>query len=288
MYSHLTAASRALLSQKWHRQATCWQLERADGTILRFTDNATPLVFNGSTFTPTAGLSASARERQAGAKVHNLEVQGVLASNAITHDDIRAGLYDNAQVTEYLIDWRYPWAGAIVTNVYWITGLRYTSEGWEASLESVMRRLQRVRGSTYRRSCRYELGSTDCGVTLATYTEAATVTDVSGAGLDARRTFLVAGPAEAAGFYDLGYIEWLTGANAGLVSQVKAFTAGPLKVVVQLKTPFALEVGDTGNLVAGCDKLSATCIAKFDNLVNFGGFPFLPGNDKMLETPGAT
>ena len=30
---------------------------------------------------------------------------------------------------------------------------------------------------------------------------------------------------------------------------------------------------------AGCDKTFATCKAKFDNALNFRGFPHLPGND---------
>ena len=32
-------------------------------------------------------------------------------------------------------------------------------------------------------------------------------------------------------------------------------------------------------MTAGCDKSFATCKAKFDNAVNFRGFPHLPGND---------
>ncbi len=256
MYSHLSSASRALLSQSRHRLITCWQLERADATIFRFTDHATPITFNANVFTPTRGIDASARERQAGVQVHNLEILGILESNTITHDDVRAGLYDNAKITEYWLDWRYPWAGAVITNVYWITALKYTSEGWEATLESVMRRLQRKRGSSYARSCRYELGDSQCTVTLATFTEVGTVTDVSSGSLDNRKTFIVTGPSASAGEYGLGFLTWVTGNNAGLTSQVKTHTTGPITIVLQLKAHFDIEVGDTGNLVAGCDKLS--------------------------------
>ena len=45
------------------------------------------------------------------------------------------------------------------------------------------------------------------------------------------------------------------------------------------------QVADTFNIIAGCDKLAATCKTKFSNMVNFGGFPFIPGNDKMIRTP---
>ena len=37
--------------------------------------------------------------------------------------------------------------------------------------------------------------------------------------------------------------------------------------------------GDTFTVTAGCDKRFATCRSKFDNQLNFRGFPHLPGND---------
>jgi uncharacterized phage protein (TIGR02218 family) len=34
---------------------------------------------------------------------------------------------------------------------------------------------------------------------------------------------------------------------------------------------------------AGCDKRIATCRAKFGNVVNFRGFPHMPGQDAVLR-----
>ena len=38
-------------------------------------------------------------------------------------------------------------------------------------------------------------------------------------------------------------------------------------------------VGDSFVIRAGCDKQLATCKAKFGNVANYRGFPFMPGND---------
>ena len=47
--------------------------------------------------------------------------------------------------------------------------------------------------------------------------------------------------------------------------------------VLLIMTPFReLENGDAVTLYAGCDHTAATCLAKFDNLVNFGGCPAVP------------
>ena len=45
----------------------------------------------------------------------------------------------------------------------------------------------------------------------------------------------------------------------------------------------AVAPGDAVTLVAGCDKQFATCKSKFDNVVNFRGFPYMPGNDAALS-----
>jgi len=38
-------------------------------------------------------------------------------------------------------------------------------------------------------------------------------------------------------------------------------------------------------LTAGCDRRAETCRVKFDNLVNFQGFPDMPGDDWQATVP---
>ena len=45
--------------------------------------------------------------------------------------------------------------------------------------------------------------------------------------------------------------------------------------------------GDTFTVTAGCDKRFATCRDRFDNAVNFRGFPHIPGNDFVVSYPVA-
>ena len=49
---------------------------------------------------------------------------------------------------------------------------------------------------------------------------------------------------------------------------------------LRLSTPIDLSVGDTISVLAGCDRTWQTCYSKFNNIINFGGFPYLP-----LENP---
>ena len=46
-----------------------------------------------------------------------------------------------------------------------------------------------------------------------------------------------------------------------------------------------LQPGDQVLLHAGCDKTQGVCKAKFGNLLNFQGFPFIPGEDWLVSVP---
>ena len=43
--------------------------------------------------------------------------------------------------------------------------------------------------------------------------------------------------------------------------------------------------GDDFTIRAGCDKRIETCGSKFANVVNFRGFPHIPGQDTVIRYP---
>ena len=45
---------------------------------------------------------------------------------------------------------------------------------------------------------------------------------------------------------------------------------------LRLSTPVELSRGDRISVLAGCDRTWQICHSKFDNIINFGGFPYLP------------
>ncbi len=87
---------------------------------------------------------------------------------------------------------------------------------------------------------------------------------------------------QAAGYFSGGEVQFLTGANAGRRMEIKEFSN--TQITLALPMPNNVAVGDTFNAIAGCDKTISTCIAKFNNAVNFPGEPYVPGMDKMLAT----
>lgn len=66
-----------------------------------------------------------------------------------------------------------------------------------------------------------------------------------------------------------------SGVNAGASANVKGAAAG---VSLSLSYPLlnAPATGDAFTVYVGCDHTQNTCTVKFNNLVNFRGFPYVP------------
>jgi uncharacterized phage protein (TIGR02218 family) len=278
-----TGLQQFQVNDRMHRFAPCWKIVRKDGTILRFTTHDRDLVLaDGATYTPTGGVDLTAWQRVADGEEHNVETRGMITAAAVTTEDLFAGLYNESVVTEFLVDWRYPWAGDLYEITYWVQDFTFDGEAWIANVAGLTSWAERTAGDLYGRDCPYDLGDAKCQVVLASFTTSETVSTVT---VSQRRFTINALSAAATGVYDYGKIVWTSGANNGLVSAVKIHLKGAsfADIELQQQTPFTIGAGDGLDITQGCDKKHATCIAKFSNLVNHGGFKFIPGPDKVLK-----
>ena len=83
----------------------CWKLIRRDGAAFGFTDHDRDLAFGGTTFAARSGLEAAEATAELGFAVGGGEVAGALVSAGLTEDDIASGLYDDASVETWLVNW---------------------------------------------------------------------------------------------------------------------------------------------------------------------------------------
>jgi uncharacterized phage protein (TIGR02218 family) len=263
----------------------CWRVTRRDGVVLGFTDHDGTLVFGGVTYQPEAGLSAGALVQGTGLAVDNAEALGVLNSAAISEADLEAGRWDGAEVRVWLVNW----AKAGERRVMFAGSLGEVRRGdgaFRAELRGLTEGLNRGGGRAYVRACTAVLGDAGCGfdVTAPGY---AAEWEVLSAERGQRFVF-AGGGGFAAKWFERGRLFVLTGAGAGLEGVVKHDqTSGGGQRVIELWEPVRAEVGpgDRVRIVAGCDKRLETCRAKFGNVVNFQGFPFVPGEDWLVAIP---
>lgn len=281
----------SLTDTKSHRLCTCWRITRKDASVFRFTDHNAPLTITGDgTYVAAGGFSASARQRQEGLQTRNLDCIGIINSNAITHEDLRSGRYREAKVEEFLVDWRYPFAGPIYSVTYWIEEVTFDGSRWNAKVTDISRWLRIAIGDVYARNCRWDLFDINCGLNVNDFIETVTITAVD----TARRVFRASTLSSSANdFYNFGAVAWQSGLNVGLVGQTKAYVGATKQVTLQLDMPFDISVGDSVQMYPGCSKVIEDCKGVAgangkpwgNNLVNYGGFPHIPGTDKILQTP---
>jgi uncharacterized phage protein (TIGR02218 family) len=264
--------------------AALWKIERVDGTIFRFTDHNVEIEFEGEIYSPSeSSFSATAREFSDGTTPQNFTASGAIVSSSITDEDLREGLFDMAKVVETIVDWRFPWAGHFISRTFLIEETKTDGVKWEAKVAGLLLRLSNSIGSVYSKDCEYRLGDSRCGVDLTSFTE----TGRSVVAVTDDHLSFTSDATGADGRYDFGVLTWTSGLNTGLSREVKTYLNSGGAIELQVETGKEIQIGDQFTIVAGCDNTIATCSAKFSNHLRFGGYPFIPGNDQMLQTPNS-
>ena len=254
----------------------CWTVARADGVVLGFTDHDRPLLVDGVSCEPQTGMTASEARDAIGLAGDATDIEGALASEAISEADIAAGRYDGAVVTTLLVNWREPEQNAVLRTAT-VGKITRADGAFRVELNGPAAALEKRVGRFFRRTCDATLGDTRCGFDLgqAGFHGTGTVTQRRGGEIE------VAGLDDfAAGWFALGELTWSDGALAGRTARIAAHRKEGDRVVLTLEEGAdGIEAGDAFTLVAGCDKRFETCRIKFANRLNFRGFPHMPGND---------
>ncbi|MBE1284719.1 MAG: DUF2163 domain-containing protein [Rhodobacteraceae bacterium] len=262
----------------------CWEIRRKDGVSYGFTDHDRALGFDGIEFKADTGLSAKALQQSTGLSVDNSEALGALSDVAVQDADIEAGRFDGAEVRAWMVNWAD-------VNVRWlqfrgsIGELRRGGGAFHAELRGLTEALNRPLGRVFQKPCTAVLGDKGCKFDLTTpgYVAEIIVTQVE----RAQRFEWQALSGFEPGWFGKGRLEVLDGEAKGLWSMVKQDRVNGPNRIVELWEPIRAKVvaGDTVRLIAGCDKRMQTCRLKFNNLVNFQGFPDIPGEDWMMAVP---
>jgi len=262
--------------------AWCWRLTRNDGAVFGFTDHDRPLTFDGINFEPESGFTASEIRSGSDLSVDAQEAEGVLTSTTITETDILDGRWDNATVEIWRVNWVDTTSRALLRRGA-IGQVRRGRLHFVAEMRSLAHVLGQTLGRTFQVSCDAALGDARCGVDLndPAFKASGTVVSLSG-----DRGFAVSGLSGfAEGWFVLGTLHWLTGANTGRKAEVLAHAnAGADVKITLLEAPIRpVAVNDTFDIFAGCDKRFETCQARFANAANFRGFPHIPGQDTIIR-----
>lgn len=147
--------------------ATCWRVTRKDGREFFFTDHDRDLAFDGDTYLASSGYSRSAIANDAGMAVDNLDVEGVLDHEQISEQDLRAGLFDHAEVHVFLVNWADLSQGKLRLRRGWFGEVHLTDQGlFRTELRGMAQALSVRIGELYSPECRADLGDPRCRVPI--------------------------------------------------------------------------------------------------------------------------
>ena len=136
---------------------------------------------------------------------------------------------------------------------------------------------QRALRMLYQGPCNHTLYDQFCGAVRANFSAAATVTAIAS---DNITLTVPVASSQPDGYYTGGLLQF--GSRWGFIVDHTATT------LVLMRPVPGLIVSASVTISAGCDRSIATCDAKFNNVVNHMGFPFIPTINPFLTGVGKT
>jgi uncharacterized phage protein (TIGR02218 family) len=256
------------------RLARCLRIVRRDGNVYRFTTGTRALVIEGETYLPAYAFSPSDIATASDLDTDDLQVEGLLSSDTITEDDIRAGRWDFAEFRAFTVSWAAPADGVRKDRAGRFGKVTVNRSTFVAEMLGLMESYSVGIGKITQPGCRANYGDAQC--TLVP-------TQVTGAIELCQADFFTledSARGETAGFFDEGIITFTSGEAEGIAREIKSYAPGVM--VTKISVPYDV-TGASYTMTEGCVRTHAACLAR-GNVVNFRGEPWLRGVDVMVQS----
>lgn len=289
------------LAQECTTTAICWLVELKDGTKIRGTDHDKDIevgIINspddeleiGGHYYARANISGSNMRSAADMSVDNMEVQGASGEPGgvdLTVAQHESGVADMAPVTIFLVNWEDPDSFQIELRRGYMGELKRDSDAqYITEARGMTQPLTQNIGQTYGTDCSAVFGDARCKYPVDTITRDGELTAVTSRRLMVVDPTPATAPTWPSQFYG-GEARFLTGPNAGFKREIKRadFAAGLFTVEFWDPLPVTPTIGDTLDLVPGCDKTKSTC-KLYDNVINMRAYGLnIPGMAALMRGP---
>ena len=135
----------------------------------------------------------------------------------------------------------------------------------------------------YQAACPHVLYGGSCKLISSSFAIPATLTGVSGLTITAAEFSVSIDPTYDPSYFVGGFVEF---DQSGLITRRFITDHNNGAGTLTLNLSFAgIASGDSVTAYPGCDHTVDTCAGKFNNINNYGGFPFIPVKNPMNGTP---
>jgi len=259
--------------------ADCFTFTQSSGLALTYTNADVAVSYDGKLFRADGPLVSGLKYRATiGLNVDRQEISiaarpGDLTSGAPFLASLRDGAFDGARVRRDRVFFSDVVGGTLVGGVTLFYGristideVGRTRAKLTVANEIVLLDIDMPR-NIFGATCQNTLYDSVCGLPSGAFSTQASV----GAGSTASLIFSSAATAAHA----QGKLIFSAGANAAVAATVKLAAPGA-SLTLAYPLPFTPATGDSFTVYYGCDHTQGTCQARFNNLANFRGFPFVP------------
>lgn len=258
------------------------RIECTNGLIVRLTDYPRDLIMSGSTYRSDNGYQFTGSQSGTTMAAGVMDLDGIATITGISRDQIASGVFDSARLYVFATSHRAPVEdeepiGAAILGRTTLEDARYRVE-----MMALVDALNQSVGRSYAASCDKVFGGqtyAGCKVDLGPITVTGAITHVT----DGAR-FRDSARTEDADWFGLGTIHFTTGDNVGLKPlEIKDYAAnGTIETYEPAYYP--VQVGDEYVMIPGCRKRwQQDCKTKWDNVLNFGGFPRVPASSQYQQ-----
>lgn len=272
----------AHLATRAHTRCTMLLLDLRDGTSVGVTNHDKDIAFDIGdgvvNYQAKTGILASDVSLQAGLDADNYEVTGPLRDTGdFTLERVVGGRFNRARARLFQVNWRDTSQGAIKLLAGNVSEARVEGGTFVFEVRSEADRFNQVVGRLIVNNCDADFADgVRCHATAVSVV--GTVTAVTDAG---NFTVSYAG-SYADDFFNIGTVEALTGQLAGTDPvEIHDWSVGG-NVVLFAQLVEAPAIGDTFTIRQGCPKSREACMA-FGAILDFRGFPEVPGSDQVLR-----
>lgn len=246
-----------------------------DATTYRFTTASYSITDSNGTYTPVA-----------------MTLTNIITTNELSKNGVQVVLPRNNTLAQLFLG-QSPELPTTLTiyrshepsavgELYWKGRVVSSGSGRdtvELNCEDIFTSKQRMGlRARFHKSCRHSLYTGACGLSIDDFAVAATINAVSG--LTISVDAITQSPALAADYFAGGIIRLANGSQRSIVSQ-SGWDLTLLSAFNDLSVGSPLP---SCTLYPGCDHTTDDCNNRFNNLDNYGGFPYIPGKNPFRNS----
>jgi uncharacterized phage protein (TIGR02218 family) len=249
------------------------------GSPVYLTSHVRDIVIGANTYLSGSGYEFSGQSLDTSLAPGVIDLKGIADIAEIDYNEIVSGVFDNARVYCFATTWNNPVVDEEPIGLAFMGKTRIDDDRYTTELMMLIDVLNQTVGKTYGTQCPKKFGGQEyagCKFVLGPVTVTGTITHVT-----SNSVFRDSSRAEAADYFGEGTIAFInssnaTPQNAGLKPQEIKIYAADGTITTHEAFHYQVAVGDEYIMIPGCRKRLEDCRDKWNNVVNFGGFSFIP------------